>query len=387
MELNANEKEKNVFRKFFDRLDKGLIIAAIALSVFSCFLIYTIVKNKLISYVGSSYFYTQIVATALGVALLLIVAFFDYKKLSKLWYIYVPISVFLVLLTFTSLGVSIEGADDRGWINIGFLQFQPSEILKLAFLLTFSLHLSKDEANMNKPLHMLLIVLHALIPIGLVVLQGDDGTALVFFFMFAAMILTSKISWKYVLLGCILIPIIAVLAWNFFIGETQKDRILILFNPGTDSRGLEYQQNLGLAALARGGLRGIGFHADDYVIVPELYNDFIFCYIGETLGFFGCIITILVLAFICIRILIDSHKARDTQGYILDAGAFGMIFCHCVINLGMVLKVMPVIGVPLPFVSAGGTSVVSMYIALGLVISTYTHNRQKHRVFFDDVAE
>ncbi len=382
MEQTWIEKNSKA-RSFLEKLDKGLIFAALLLSAFSCILLYSIIKNQIVDHVGMSYLITQAGATVLGIIALIFVAAIDYKKLAKLWFIMVPVSIALVLLTFTSLGVGVEGTDDKGWLDFGFIQFQPSEIMKLVFLITFSLHLSKDEAKMNKPLHMLLILLHALVPIGLVVLQGDDGTALIFLFMFVFMIIMTKISWKYILAAAIAVPAAAVVYWNFFIGEVQKNRILILFNPGTDPRGLEYQQNLSLASLAAGKMFGKGLMADDYVSVPEIYNDFIFSYIGQTTGFIGCMITLCVLAFICIRILIDSRKAKDTQGMIICSGVFGMIFFHCVFNIGMVLKVMPVIGVPLPFLSAGGTSVLSMYIAIGLVISTYTHNEKKYRLFYD----
>lgn len=380
--IGAEENEDDG-KNFWQKLDKSLVITAIILSVGGCVLIYSIVQNNLIPYVKINYFWTQVIATGLGLIAMLFVAAVDYKKLARWWPILVPISIILVLLTFTSLGIKVEGADDRGWINLGFMQFQPSEFMKLVFLLTFSLHLSKDEENMNKPLHMLLILLHALIPVGLVLLQGDDGTALVFLFMFVCMLLASRISWKYVLIAIILIPIIAIVAWEFLLGDTQKSRILILFHPGSDPENLEYQQNLGLSALAAGGLTGKGLHASDYVVVPELYNDFIFCYLGEVWGYVGCFVCLLLLGYLCFRILFDSHKAKDTQGLVLCSGAFGMFFIHCVCNIGMVLKVMPVIGVPLPFLSAGGTAVVSMYIALGLVVSTYTHNKKKYRVFYD----
>lgn len=382
MEKTLNKKESKT-RTFFKKLDKGLLFAAILLSGFSCVLLYSIIQNNVVEHVGMSYFITQAVATTLGIIALLTVAAIDYKKLAKLWFIMAPVAIVLVLLTFTSLGVGVEGTDDKGWLNFGVIQFQPSEIMKLVFLITFSLHLAKDEAKMNKPLHMLLILLHAIIPIGLVILQGDDGTALIFVFMFLFMLMMTKISWKYILAGLVLIPSMIFVYWNFFIGETQKARILILFNQGTDPQGLEYQQNLSLASLAAGKMFGKGLSAGDYVSVPEIYNDFIFSYIGQTTGFIGCIITLLVLAFVCIRILIDSRKAKDTQGMIICSGVFGMIFCHCVFNIGMVIKVLPVIGVPLPFLSAGGTAVLSMYIALGLVISTYTHNEKKYRLFYD----
>jgi rod shape determining protein RodA len=382
MEQTWTEK-KNKITEFRKKFDTGLLLSAIALSVFSCILIYSIVKNEILSNVGMSYFTTQVAATVLGIIALIVVSAIDYKKLSKFWFLMVPVAVILILLTFTSLGVTIEGVDDRGWLDFGFIQFQPSEILKLVFLITFSLHLSKDRENMNKPLHMLLIVIHAMIPVGLVLLQGDDGTALIFIFMFAAMLLTSDVSWKYILAAVILIPIAAFVFWQFFIGDVQKERILILFNPGTDPTGLEYQQNLSLAALANGKMFGKGLFSDEFISLPEIYNDFIFAHVGQTTGFVGCVIVLCVVAYMLLRILIDSHKAKDSQGMILCSGVFGMFLCHYFFNLGMVLKVTPVIGVPLPFLSAGGTAIVSMYMALGLVISTYTHNEKKRRFFYD----
>lgn len=141
---------------------------------------------------------------------------------------------------------------------------------------------------MNRPLHMLLLILHGCMPIGLVFLQGDYGTAVVFAFIFAAMMLIAHISWKYVLAGMIAVPAALVVAWNFVLGSLHKNRILVLLHPGTDPEGLEYQQDLGLSALASGKLFGVGlFDGDSYISVPEMHNDFIFSYIGQTLGFVG----------------------------------------------------------------------------------------------------
>ena len=153
-------------------------------------------------------------------------------------------------MTFTSLGYQRSGADDQAWLQIGSITLQPAEILKLALILTFSLHLAKDEENMNHPFHMLLLILHGCLPMGLVVLQGDYGTAIVFAFIFAAMLMIARISWKYILAGMIAVPSILILAWNFVLGSTHKNRILVLLHPGTDPEGLEYQQDLGLTALA-----------------------------------------------------------------------------------------------------------------------------------------
>ncbi|MCD7812021.1 MAG: rod shape-determining protein RodA [Ruminococcus sp.] len=367
-------------------IDAGLLFAVILCSVISTLLIYSISENGVLEKVGASYWQTQLVSMILGIALAVAISFIDYAKLVKLWFIYAPIAIILVLLTFTSLGYQREGADDRAWLNLGFIQFQPSELLKLAFILTFSYHLSRDEENMNKPLHMLLLCVHGLVPIGLIGLQGDYGTAIVFACIFLFMLISSNISWKYLLALPFLIVGAAAVLWFFVLGSTHKNRILVLLNPGTDPEGIEWQQDLGLSALKSGGVFGKGLFAgnDAYISVPEIHNDFIFAYAGQVFGFVGAVGIIIILAYICLKIFADSRIARDRMGRFICMGAFGLMLSHCVMNIGMVLKVAPVIGVPLPFMSAGGTAMVSMYMVIGLILSVYSHRARTYNVFYDD---
>ena len=154
-------------------IDGGLLFAVTLCAAISSLLIYSITKTKVLETVGSSYWKTQLFSMAVGVVAAVIISFFDYRKLVKLWFIFVPAALGLMALTFTSLGYRREGAVDQAWLNLGFIQFQPSEVLKLAFILTFAYHLSRDEEEMNKPLHMLLIIIHGMIPIGIVRLQGS----------------------------------------------------------------------------------------------------------------------------------------------------------------------------------------------------------------------
>jgi rod shape determining protein RodA len=321
----------------------------------------------------------------IGITAAIIISFIDYAKLVRMWFIYAPIALILTALVFTSLGYQREGADDIAWLNLGFIQFQPSELLKIAFILTFSYHLSKDEENMNKPSHMLLLCIHGCVPIGLVGLQGDYGTAIVFAFIFGFMIISANISWKYLVAAPFIIAGAVTAAWFLLLSDFHKERILVLFNPGTDPQGIEWQQNLGLAALKSGEIFGKGLFAgnDSYISVPEIHNDFIFAYAGEVFGFVGAVGILIILAYICLKIFADSRIARDRLGRFICMGAFALMFSHCVMNIGMVLKVMPVIGVPLPFLSAGGTAMVSMYIVIGLVLSTYSHRAVTYNVFYD----
>lgn len=384
---------KSAFKKLNvnkHNIDAGLIFAVTLCAAISALLIHSISESGLSANEGvdSSYWKTQLFSMIIGIGAAIIISLIDYHKLVKLWFIFAPAALFLVALTFTSLGYQRAGADDQAWLQIGPFNFQPSEILKIAFILTFAYHLSRDEENMNKPLHMLLLLIHGAIPIAIVGKQGDYGTAIVFAAIFGFMICSAKISWKYIAAAPFVIGAAVAGMWFFALNEFHKKRILILFNPGSDS-DIEYQQDLGLAALKSGGVFGKGLfkNADEYVYVPEIHNDFIFTYAGQVFGFVGSIGLLIILAYICLKIFADSHITRDRLGRFICMGAFGLMLSHCILNIGMVLKVAPVIGIPLPFLSAGGTAMVSMYAIIGLVLSTYSHRAVNYNVFYDDNEE
>ncbi len=378
-------KKINANRKLC--LDGGLLFAVTLCAVLSTLLIYSIyVNNVLTETVDKSYWRTQLISMGLGIAVAVVLSCIDYAKLVKLWFIYAPAALILTALVFTSLGRKREGADDIAWLNLGFIQFQPSEILKIAFILTFAQHLSRDEENMNKPFHMLLLCIHGAVPVGLVGMQGDYGTAIIFAAIFAFMIISADISWKYLAAAPFVIAGALAAIWFLLLDDFHQNRILVLFNPGSDPEGIEWQQNLGLAALKSGKVLGKGLFAgeDEYISVPEIHNDFIFTFVGQVFGFVGAVGVIIILMYICLKVFADSRIARDRLGRFICMGAFGLLLSHCIMNIGMVLKVMPVIGVPLPFISAGGTAMVSMYAVIGLVLSTYSHRARTYNVFYDD---
>ena len=369
-------------------IDAGLLFAVTLCAIISTLLIYSIVESGLgdDEGVGASYWKTQLISTAAGLFAAIFISLMDYRKLVKLWFIFAPAALGLVALTFTSLGYQRPGADDQAWIRIAGFNLQPSEVLKLAFILTFSYHLSRDEEDMNKPAHMLLLLLHGALPIGIVGLQGDYGTAIVFAAIFGFMICSAKISWKYLLAAPFAIGGVVAGMWFFALDSFHKKRITILFNPGSDPENIEYQQDLGLAALKSGKIFGKGLfkNAEEYIYVPEIHNDFIFTYVGQVFGFLGSIGLLIILTYICLKIFADSRVTRDRLGRFICMGAFGLMLSHCIMNIGMVLKVAPVIGVPLPFLSAGGTAMISMYAVIGLVLSTYSHRAVTYNVFYDD---
>ena len=369
-------------------LDKALLTLCLLLSGFSVFLLYTLDKNGISGQVSSRQWKINLAAALIGAAVALIIAAIDYKFISKLWWLYAPLSLILVLLLFTSLGRGVYGADDIGWLNLGFIQFQPSELLKIAFIMTFATHLSKVGARLNEPLNMLLLLLHAGVPVLIIMKQGDDGSALVFISIFAAMLFAAGISWKYIAAAIVAVPAVVYFAWTRLMQPYQIKRIQILWDTELQQEemlGIYMQQYLGKKALGSGRITGLGvFGSDKYTYVPEIDTDFIFSYIGMTLGFVGCILTALMLGIICLKILSVAFSSKDTLGRLICVGVFAVFFSHSVINIGMDLGVMPVIGIPLPLISAGGTSVIALYAAIGLVMSVYFHRHKEEHMFYTE---
>jgi len=373
--------------RYFRKLDKGLFLAICGLSAFSVLLMFTLVTNGVVSKQTSMY-KIQFIALCLGAAVALIMSGLDYHKFTKLWFLYVPLCVGFTLLTFTKLGYQPhEGVDDRAWIDIGLTTIQPSEFLKIAFIMSFAVHLDKVKDNINNILNVALLCIHGIVPVLIVVLQGDDGTAIVFLAIFLCMIFAAGISWKYIITVMIAAPFAVWFLWDNIMQPHQKKRFLVLMqeDPINDPEYADifYQQHWGRLALGSGQLFGKGLHADEYVPVSYVQNDFIFSFVGQCFGFIGCIALVAVFAYICLKIIADGSIAKDELGRNMCMGVFALIFVHCVLNIGMVLVVMPVIGVPLPFVSQGGSSMISMFMSVGLVMSVYSHSEKNYHVFYD----
>lgn len=369
---------KKIFNSIYLYLkttDKILLSFCIMASLTSSLMIFSIYKVGFLN--SPKLAMVQTVAFFIGLICAIVISTVDYHTLAGMWKIYVPIAGILVLLTFTPLGIMREGSDNRAWLNLGITTLQPSELLKLAFIYTFSLHLSKVKDNINDFKVLGLLCLHGLVPIGLIMAQGDTGSAMIFMGIFLAMLFTAGLSWKYIAAGIATVLVSAPLVWFFLLKDYQKDRVLIIFDPTRDPNGVGFQQSQGLVALGSGEVFGKGLFAKNLYNVPEIYNDFIFAHIGQTLGFIGCLAVIFILCIICIKILFVGKMSKDSLGTFICVGVFTILILQTIINIGMVLCFMPVIGVTLPFLSAGGTSVVVMYISIGMVLSVYRYNRKK----------
>ncbi len=364
-------------KDYFIFSDKVMLCFCILTSAFGVFMVY---KCTTYFFDTMSYTVTQLIASLLGLSFAALISTIDYRALARLWKVHATIAVFLVMLTFF-FGLKRTGADDRAWLEIPFtsLSFQPSEILKLSFILTFSLHLEAVGDKINNFSQVLMLCIHGAIPTLLIVMQGDDGSALIFLFIFVFMMFAAGLSWKYIIPPLAALPAIIFVLWNYIMTPDQKARFEVVFNPEAYPLTVGVQPKQGKIALGSGMFFGKGFDGN-LRKVPAVQSDYIFAYIGETLGFLGCLLVLALLGGICFRAIYNSMKSDDDLGKYICIGVFAMLASQTVINLGMVLALLPVIGVTLPFFSAGGTSVAVTYVGIGLVLSVAFHNRRRNQV-------
>jgi len=325
-------------------------------------------------YAGSRNLIVQSAAVVLGLLMVLVLSNIDYEVIANLWKLYLPLCYGLVLATFL---VGAARGDDQAWITIGGFSLQPSELLKVAFIMAFGLHLSKVEGQVNEPRQLVLLCLHGGLPVLLIHFQGDDGSALMIGLIFLSMLFAAGLSWHYIVAAVGAAAVLSPLVWFFVMNEDHRNRFLIMFDPMSDPQGYGLQQLKGLLAIGSGQLRGSGLFSGDHVYVPEIRNDFIFSFVGNSMGFIGCLLVICLLSGLCARLLYNAFHARDPLGRYICVGAFAMVAFQSIFNIGMCLSLLPVIGITLPFLSSGGSSVIALYAAMGLVVSVKMHSSDK----------
>ncbi len=332
-------------------------------------------------------FTVQMAGLVLGIIVAIIISRFDYGIYKKIWPLAVIVGIVPVILTFF-IGYAPNGTDDKAWLLLpGNISFQPAELLKIVFIITFSLHLSAVQEKLNKFYNVVLLCLHGAFPVVLIHFQGDDGTAIVFFLMFMAMMFAAGLKIRYFITAFVTVIIALPIAYFYILNDDQRTRIISMFSPEADLLGSGWQQWRGRIALANGGFFGKGLFEGDLVQsggIPEGYNDFIITAIGEELGFLGCIAVLGILLAICLRVLKISHLSRDKTGGYICVGVFAMLAAQIIINAGMCISWLPVIGVTLPFFSAGGTSLLCLFCGIGLVLSVYIHKSSRTLYLHDD---
>lgn len=319
-------------------------------------------------------------AFLVGAVLMVIISKIDYHVFA---YVSVPIyAICIVLMVAVLIFGSTGNWGARSWIRFGPIGIQPSEICKVGFCLTFARHLVLVKDKINRPLAILGLLAHIGVFLVLIMLQPDAGSAMVFFFMFALMIFTAGLSLKYIIPAIITFAASAPLIYMFLLSDYQRHRIQVFFNPDLDKLGSGYNVIQSKIAVGSGQIFGKGFLKGTQTqmgFLPTKHTDFIFSVISEEFGFIGAMLVILLLFLIIARCIKAASEADDLFGKYICVGISAMLIFHTFENVGMCIGLMPVTGIPLPFISYGGTSLLTNMIAMGIVLSVTQHT---HRGFY-----
>ena len=375
-----------LIRRYLRRVDVFYLLLCAACSVLSVVVLVSIGQMQLGSNNKAS---VQLIASLLGLMLAVIFSTADYHALARAWPLHATVAWGLVLPTLflhnvntglLTIGYDAGGTSNYSWYRVGGMTFQPAELAKLSFILTLALHLSSVRGRVNQPKNLLLLLLHIVLPAAAIHVQGDDGTALVFLGIGLVMLYAGGLS-HWLVAGGLAVGILGggalLVSHPGLLKGYQFQRILAVLTPDDPALAdIAYQQNKGAMAIGTGGLTGQGLFGDEYIFVPNAWNDFIFAYLANVLGFVGAAAVLLLLLALCLRTLQTGLRCPDALGCNICVGIFAALFLQCTINLGMNLQVLPVIGVTLPFFSAGGSSVVMMYLCVGIVLSVGMNTRR-----------
>ena len=338
-------------------------------------------------------------AAAIGLCVAVLLSNIDYRSLVKVWPVHVAVTWGMVLPTLfirnvtvgpLTIGYNAGDTDNYSWYKLGGFTLQPTELAKISFILTFAMHLNNVRGKINEPKELGKLLLHMLVPILIIHIQGNDGTAIIYGIIACCMMFSAGLSWKYII-GAISAAAVAVaVAFGFFSDKIGKGyqwyRILAVIDPENKTgwapsetvwKNIIYQQQRGEIALGSGGIFGNGIFGGSYYSVPNAHNDFVLSWIGNATGFVGCCVVLGILFALVCKTFATGARSEDMLGSFICAGIGGALMAQIAVNVGMNLRVLPVIGVTLPFYSAGGSSVLMLYICVGLVLSVYMHNTKK----------
>lgn len=380
---NKNSLLKTAIRE----TDFILLFLSLSVSIYGIIVVYSATKASIPEgALFSRDCRTMLIAVVLGLIVAIGISFIDYNFITKMFPLIGIVCILLmVLLFFFGVGPATR-QDVKTWITLGStgLYFQPSELVKIGFIITFGMHIELVHDRINQIRQLIFLCLHAMIPVMLVIITGDLGSALVFIIICVTMLFCAGVQLRYFVIAIAAVGAASPAIWYFLFSDTQKNRILGLFTPELYEDVL-YQQNRGMEAIRTGGLTGEGLFNGTYTqagIVPESENDMIFTGLAEELGLIGCIAALALLLTIVVRIMFVGKNSKMQATSLMCYGMAAMIASQVIINIGMCLKIFPVVGITLPFFSAGGSSNICIYIGIGLILSIYRFDKEKEVVNF-----
>lgn len=355
-------------------IDMTLVLAVVAVTVLG----FVVLSSATLTYGNRPYLIKQLVATLLGAGIAFGLMVVDYR----IWKTYYP---FLYLLSVVLLAATLLfGHGDttwgsKSWLSIGPINFQPAEFVKIFLVICLAAYLDEHGHKLNDPKELIKTLAFAGFPVGLIMLQPDFGTAMVFLFFIAIMLFFTNLDWKYIFgaLGAVVLSLPVLYAR---LDDYQKDRILNFLKPDANTSGSGYQAYEGRIAIGDGRFFGRGLYKGpqtQFNFVPTKETDFIFPVLVEELGFVGGSLLIFLYGLIFYRLISLSKIAKDKMGELMILGFLGILFIHVWENMGMTLGLMPVTGIPLPFISYGGTFQMVNLATIGLCLSVRYHRTSR----------
>lgn len=360
--------------KIFKNMEWWIFLSAILLCIVGFVALYSATQTDDFEYLKK-----QIIWFSISIIIMIIVVFIDYEVLVKLSPIFYGISiVLLIAVLFTK---SINGASS--WFNIGAFSLQPAELAKVAVVLFTSAVMvkiqEKGKLEINVFWKLGIILLTVAVPVFLIILQPDYGTAAAYLVALVLMLFVSGIDRKYIILAILVVLISLPLLYFFVLPSHAKTRIEVFLNPESDPKGSGYNVIQSKIAIGAGELTGMGILNGNQTQLGYLSpktTDFIYSVIGEEMGFIISAAVILVYVTLITKALYVAKTARDDVGSYIAAGISGIFLFHMTENIGMTMGLLPITGVPLLFVSYGGSSLITSFICIGLLLNI-SGNRKK----------
>lgn len=321
----------------------------------------------------------QFLYAGIGLVGFIIASRIDYRVF-KSYVILLYVLMILSLIAVSLFGFTVNGA--QLWISVGYFQFQPSEMAKLVLILSLSAFYSRYYTQSYQPRYLVYSFIIMLVPTAIVLMQPDLGTAMVLFVIWLSITLASRVKKRYLVGGLVAGMALLPLIYSR-LAPYQQNRINVLLNPQADKLGTGYNVTQAIIAVGSGGWTGRGLSSGSQSqlnFLPSQHTDFIFAVLAEKLGFLGAALAIALYAILIIRIFLLSTESIDRFGSFICIGTASMLLVHVLVNIGMNMGIMPVTGIPLPLISAGGTSMITNLLTLGIILSIARHRETKRRL-------
>lgn len=361
-------------KRLLKNMEWWIVVWSIALCIIGLIALFSATTE-----IGHSEFYKQTIWIVVSLCIMIVVMMIDYNliiQISPILY-----GIFIITLIVVLFTESTNGA--TSWFEIGDFKFQPAEFAKVFVIIFLAYVISKiqekGKEEINRPLKLLLVLGVVAVPIILIILQPDYGTAAAYIIATAVILLSSGIDKRYIIATVILIVILVPIIYIYILPNHAKTRIEVFLNPESDPRGSGYNILQSKLAIGAGELTGMGILKGNQTQLGYLYpktTDFIFSVIGEEMGFLVSSGVILLNVLIVVKALYIAKTAKDDVGSYIASGIAGIFLFHMLENIGMTMGLLPITGVPLLFVSYGGSSMITSFICIGLLLSI-SARRQK----------